>query len=881
MRTFLLTVLVLSSVGLLAQPPQLPLTSPLAWPGTTSYDAAIPTPQQVLGYTIGERHTLPSQVVRYFEAVAEASDRVTVRQHGLSYEGRPLIHAIVTQPKDQNRLDELALRQQRAIVNFNSSQEALARPTIPGSDNTTPIDARAMEATNLADMPAVAYMGYSIHGNEASGTEAAILTLYHLAAGQGPAVDSVLNNVVTIIDPLFNPDGRDRFTDWVNRNRGAVATTDPQDREHNEPWPSGRTNHYWFDLNRDWLPAQHPESQARLEMFYAWRPQVLTDYHEMGSEATYFFQPGIPSRTNPFTPARNQELTGLITDYSARALDRIGSLYYTRESFDDFYYGKGSTYPDVTGSIGILFEQASSRALDREIPGGTINYGFSIRNQLAASLATLQATAALKDEMLQHSRDFYAGSSAYAKTLPTKAYLLPLRGQAARALELAQLLQTHRIQVYPVTGQVSAEGTTYGAGEALVIPTDQPQARLMQAILEPTTRFEDSLFYDVSTWTLPLAFDVEWMPLGVLPKGQYDPNPQAFANLHSELKPQQGNIIGNLATAYAAVIPYDSYYAPRAAYRITSAGGHARLLNEPSASVIQGKRVDLPRGSIVVPLAQNPIGETRVRELIREIVEQDQVTVYAATTGLTPTGPDFGGRSTQLLRQPKIALLTGEGTSAYQAGEAWHLLAERLHIPVSLIDIDRIGQIDLTRYTHIAMTGGRYNSLDTEALQQWVRDGGTLLASHTAAPFVVDKQLVSLEEDKLDVDSLLVARDLPYAQVDEARGAHYIGGAILQVKLDVTHPLAYGIDEDLPMFRQHTRFFLPSKQPGSNVGLYADSPLLSGYLSSERLAQAANKAAIVEQQVGQGRVILIFDNPNFRAFWRGSERVWLNALMLR
>ncbi len=854
--------------------PQLPLTSELSWPGTTSYNPNIPTPEEVIGHRIGERHTIPSQVVRYFEAVAKTSDRVTLREHGRTHEGRALIHAIVTRPEDQSRLDEIAVTHQRTIVNFESIQELVNESQIPGSKNpiTSSREAPFVGAKDITSLPAVAYMGYSIHGNEASGTEAAMLTLYHLAAGKGPAIDSVLERVVTIIDPMFNPDGRDRFCDWANRNRGGVATTDPQDREHNEAWPNGRTNHYWFDLNRDWLPLQHPESQARIEMFYAWRPQVLTDYHEMGSEATYFFQPGIPSRTNPFTPARNQELTGLITDYSAKALDRIGSLYYTRESFDDFYYGKGSTYPDVNGSVGILFEQASSRALDREISSGTISYGFSIRNQLSASLATLQATAALKDELLKHSHDFYAGSSAFAKTLPTKAYFLPLKGQRTRAAELATLLVKHRIRVYSPKKAFSVDGIKYEKHDGYFIPTDQPQARLIQAVLEPNLSFKDSLFYDVSTWSLPHAFDVDIHRLKSIPNGVLNKygNNEMWAI---------GSVKGNRKTAYGYVFPFDTYYAPRALYRILEAGGHARLLHEQSSIVVDGKEVDIPRGSVMIPLEQNPIGVDKVNEIVDLITKEDAIIVHAVTSGLTPSGPDLGGRSTELLKQPKIALLTGEGTSAYQAGEAWHLLSERLHIPVSLLDMNQLGRADLSRYTHIAMAGGRYNSIDVASLQKWVRAGGTLLASHTAAGWAVDNKLVTLEENRLDIDSLL--QGLPYAQLDEARGAQYIGGAILNVELDATHPLAYGIGDKLPMFRQHTRFFKPSEKPGSTVGRYASDPLASGYLSRERRKQAGGQASIIESQMGRGRVILFFDNPNFRAFWRGSERVWLNGIMLR
>ncbi len=829
-------------------PPRLPLTAETSWPGTERYDPAVPTPEQVIGHRIGSRHTDPAQVVRYFEAVAAASERVSLFQHGRTHEGRPLIHAIVTTPERQSQLDSLQ-RQHRRLF------------TAPES----------FSASELGAMPAVAYLGYSIHGNEASGTEASLLTLYHLAAGEGPAVDSALANVVTLIDPLFNPDGRNRFVDWANQNRGAVANADPQDREHNEPWPGGRTNHYWFDLNRDWLPAQHPESQARLELYYRWRPQVLLDYHEMGSDATFFFQPGIPSRTNPLTPPGNQELTGRITDYSARALDRIGSLYFTRESYDDFYYGKGSTYPDINGAIGILFEQASSRALLREVPAGTLDYGFTVRNQLTASLATVQAISELRGTLLQNSLDFYGGSAAYASTLAVSDYVIPLRGQSVRAAELANLLRRHRVDVYDLSEATELEGERYGPGEAIVIPTQQRQARLLHAIMEPVAEFDDSLFYDVSTWSLPLAFDLRIIRSTGLAVGARG------AALDTVIA--AGELIGASDSAYAYVIPWESYAAPRVAYRLLAAGGQARVMQNPAGVVVGGESYTAPRGSLVVPLLQNTIAPDSVRAVVERAVATDGVRAYAVRSGLTPFGPDLGGRSLTLLTEPKVALLTGEGTSPYQAGEAWHLLSERVGMPVSLLDVDQLPRADLSRYTTLAMTGGNYPDLDPGLLQDWVKAGGRLIASHTAANWAVDNDLVALEEDTLALDSVFV--DLPYAQLDEARGAQEIGGAILRATLDTTHPVAYGLSPKLPLLRQQERFFWPSETPGANVGTYSDTAALaSGYISRERGERLGGRAAIVAERLGRGEIILFFDDPVFRSFWRGSERAWLNAVVL-
>lgn len=824
---------------------ELPFTLETPLPGVTGYDPAIPTPDEVIGHRIGTRHTEPHQVVAYFRAVAAASERVVLEEHGRTYEGRPLIHAIVTAPANHARLD--AIRE----ANLRLSEA-------PGS----------VDDALLASMPVILYQGYSIHGNEASGTEAAVLYLYHLAAGQGPAVEEALEQAVILLDPMFNPDGRHRFTTWVNGNRGRVPTADPQDREHNEPWPGGRTNHYWFDLNRDWLPAQHPESQGRLDLFHAWRPQVLTDHHEMGGDATYFFQPGIPSRTNSNTPPLNQELTAAIAAYHARALDRIGSLYYTEESFDDFYYGKGSTYPDINGAVGILFEQASSRALVREVVDGTLHYAFTVRNQFVTSLSTLEAAVAMRERLLRYQRDFYAGAAAFAREQPVKAYVVGLAPGRTRAQALAALLRRHCIRVYELARDVEAGGHRFRAGDAYVVPLDQPQARLIKAVMERVNAFQDSLFYDVSAWTLPLAFDVPYGEVRRDPSGLLGPEV-------TRVSMDGGRLVGGRSDV-AYVMRWNRYFAPRALYRFLEAGIRPRLMHEPFTAVVAGKEVAFERGAVVVPVVPRDGAEVEVQALVERAVAEDHVEIYAVDAGLTPGGPDLGGPSGSVLEQPRIALLTGSGTSSYQVGEAWHLLNERFGIPVSLLDVDDVGRADLSRYNTLVLAGGSYGPLPADKVRAWVREGGRLVALGSAVGWAVRQELADLDEKPFDLDSLL--RPLPYGAIDRARGAQVIGGSIFEARLDGTHPLAYGLGPTLPVFRTSSTFYQPAKEPGTNVAVYTDDPVLSGYISKERRAQAPGSVAVVARRYGRGRVVLIMDQPNFRAFWWGSNRLFLNAV---
>ena len=830
--------------GLHAQ--QLPLDPPLAVSGVT-YRADVPTPEEVLGYRIGARHTRPHEAYEYVRAIAEASDRVTFSTYARSWEGRPLVQAIITSPANHARLEEI--RQANLQLSEN-----------PGSVG----DAR------LATMPAIIWMGYSVHGNEASGTEAALLTLYHLAAGDGEEVQRVLDNTVVLLDPMYNPDGRDRFVDWVNSYRGAVPTGDPQDAEHNEAWPYGRTNHYWFDLNRDWLPAVNPESEGRLRLFHHWRPQVLTDYHEMGGEATYFFQPGIPSRTNPNTPALNQEMTGRIARFHADILDEIGSLYYTKESFDDFYYGKGSTYPDVNGSVGILFEQASSRALLADTrANGLLTYGFTVRNQAAASISSLRAAVALREELLKMQRDFYASSADVARRSGLAGFVFGDAGAPARARDLVRMLLKHRIRVHELGRAADLDGQRFTPGAAYFVPLDQPQARLVNALFERPTTFTDSLFYDVSAWTLPLAYG--------LPMAEARRADLAGREV-TDAADAPGRIVGGQA-AYAYAIPWGDWHAPRALYALQEAGIRVRLSPDPFTTTVAGERRRFERGTLVVSTVQPDGVPDTLHQAVARIVRENGLTAYALSTGLSLEGPDLGGRAIVTLEQPRIALVIGEGTDANNAGEMRWLLGERFRLPLSLLDADRLARLDLSEYTTILMAGGRYPKEAAEALKRWVNAGGHLIATSSAAGWAVENGLAALEAREADsIDSLLLK--LPYAQIADTRGAQAVGGSIFKAAVDTTHPLGYGMPATMHFFRDSGDFFDPADVPGANVAVYTEAPLVAGYLSDERQEQASGAAALVALRQGRGRVVLMPDNPAFRAFWLGTSTFLLNAIFL-
>lgn len=832
----------LAATPALAQQAMLPIVPALAAPDGVTYDPAIPSPEAVLGVPVGVRHARPDELVRFAELIDRASDRVKVVEYGRTYEGRPLVIAYVTSPANHARLDAIKAAHHRLT-------------DAPGS----------VGDDEIRRMPVVAYFGYSVHGNEASGSDASMAALYHLAAGRGASIDRLLESSVILLDPSFNPDGRGRFVSWIDRFAGANPTADPQDVEHSEAWPGGRGNHYWFDLNRDWLPLVHPESEARVRVFHDWRPNLLLDWHEQGSEATYFFQPGVAARVNPSTPTDNQALTRRIATYHASALDRIGSLYFTGENYDDFYYGKGSTFPDAQGAVGILFEQASSRSRVVDTRGsGRLTYGFTVRNQLATSLSTMEAMVALHDDLLRHTRDTYRGASGFARTAGVGAYVFG--GEPSRAGRLVDLLRTHRIRVHRLGQTVTLDGQTFRSGEAFAVPADQPQARLIRGMMERPTTFTDSLFYDISAWTYPLAYGLSFAEAGSVRLGD---------EVTASAVPL-GRVVGGGSVAYA--IPWGRFTAARALYRLQDRGVRVRLANRAfDAATAEGRRT-FGAGTLIVSLGQQDVPADSVRRWVETVAREDGVEAYGLGSGLAATGIDVGSPNAVVLQKPVVGLVVGEGTSSLPAGEMWHLLGERMRMPVSLLDARRLGSLDLSRYTTLIFTGGTYPGVSGEAIRAWVQRGGRLVATGQGAAWAVRSGVVTGIEAKSSPSTDSTLRALPFDRQRDARGAEDLAGALFEARVDVTHPVGYGLPERLVFFRDDAAFFRAPSAPGQAVATYTASPRIAGYLPRRYVRTAPGSAAVVAQRIGQGSAVLMFDTPTFRGFWLGTSQMALNAV---
>lgn len=807
-------------------------------PQNVNYDSSIPTPAEGIGHELGEWHVTHDKLVQYLQALAASSDRIRIETRGHTYEDRPLLLLTISSPENLGKLE--SLREQHLAAT-------------DGLAGTAPPAAR----------PIVIYQGFSVHGNEPSGSNAALAYAYYLAAAQGPEIESYLKHVVILLDPSFNPDGLQRFAYWANSNRSQNLNPDPNEREYHEVWPGGRTNHYWFDVNRDWLPVQLPESRARIRTFHNWLPNILTDHHEMGTNSTFFFQPGEPDRVHPLTPARNQELTAEIGTYHARALNRIGSLYYTEENYDDYYYGKGSTFPDVVGSIGILFEQASSRGHIQESENGLLTFPFTIRNQFTTALSTLEAAHGMREKILAYQQAFYEDLRNEASKSKISGYVFGDDKDAAKAWHLAEILHRQNIELYSLDQETRLDGKTFQPGSAYVVPARQKNHRLIKAMFEKRTTFSDSLFYDISAWTFPLAFNLDVAEIS---------SPDRMGQQLSTLPALKGGV--NRKSSYAYLFEWHEYYTPKALNSILSKDLRAKVAKAPFS--LEGVRYDY--GTILIPVANQDMDPDALYEFLQQVAEESHIQILAADTGVT-SGIDLGSNEFDPLKKQEVALLVGEGIRSYDAGEIWHLFDTRYGTKITKIDTRYLNTTDLKKYTDIIVPGFSNDKGLEEALavklKEWVKEGGSLIGYRNTAEWLNKNELMKLKFRK----DTLVAKNISFGEKADFKGAQVTGGGIFEARIDRSHPVNFGYKNTiLPLFRNTNIYLEAAENSYDNPIRYTDNPLLSGYISEENLDLLKNSVPFQVQELGKGKVMLFTDNTNFRAFWYGTNKLLMNAI---
>ena len=812
-------------------------------PKDTQYKVGITTPTQALGASVGEWHARHDQIANYMQLLAAQSDRVSLVETGRTHENRPLHLLAFSSTKNQKNLAEI---QTRHIKNLGRS-----------ADKNDPL---------------IIWMGYSVHGDEPSGSNAALLIAYYLAAGESESIDKLLNDNVVLLDPSVNPDGLSRFAQWANMHKGKNPVSDPNHREHRQAWPSGRTNHYWFDLNRDWLLLTHPESRARIKQFHQWRPHVLTDFHEMGTNSTYFFQPGIASRKNPWTPLKNVELTAALGDFHAAALDKTKKLYFTQESFDDFYYGKGSTYPDAHGSIGILFEQASSRGHIQDSVNGPLKFSDTIQNQVTTSLSTFAGALANKQSLLDYQVDFAEQTKKLVKDDDFDGYILNEKFDQARFSKMLDILSAHQIQYFPLSKDVKVDGQTFDSVSSMFVPLDQPQYRLIKSLFSTRKSFDDNTFYDVSNWNLPLAFNIQYQAVKRQPKLDKQILKKS-TTIHPEL----------LSSAYAYAFSWKNYQAPKLLQRLLANNVKVKLAGEAFFAQTAQGGMSFAAGAVIVPIAlEQP-------ENLLDIIEVQNteldIAIHSVTSGLTRQGIDLGSRKMLNVTQPKVLLIGGRGTSQYELGEVWHYLDQHVDMPVSITDLEQLGKFPFDNYTHMIWVEGNYKKVPKETVSKiegWINKGGVLIGQKSAANWFSDKKWLKADfKSNKEITIAFETTGMTYKDQEALKAKQRIAGAVFETQLDISHPLAFGYTSStLPMLRNSALVMRLPDKPFITVASYVKSPLMAGYSADELQQLIGGSAAIVSHNFGKGKVVGFATNINFRGVWYGTSRLMSNAIFM-
>ena len=805
---------------------------------TSNYNQLIPTPESIIGHQVGEFHVSHDKLSHYVQEVSKNSDRVKLVNRGKTYENRTSWLMIITSESNHLRLEEI----RKNHLELSNSKN------------------KNIDVTN---MPIVVYQGFSVHGDEPSGTNASLPLIYHLLASNSEETKELLNDVVILLDPSLNPDGLQRFSQWANSNKNQSLNPDNNDREYNQYWPRARTNHYWFDLNRDYLPNQLIESNFKIQTYTEWLPNIMTDHHEMGTNSSFFFQPGVPERKNPLISDLNQDLTREIATYHEEALNEIGSLYYSEESFDDFYFGKGSTYPDANGGIGILFEQGSSRGHIQESVNGIITFPFTIKNQLATAFSTLKAAKNMRVKLLNYMKNFF-DDQIDLNSKRTKNIVFGKLKDESTVYHLADILKSHKIKFNSISKDIVINGKKYLKDNSYIVPMNQPKRTLIEAMFYTQTKFKDSLFYDVSSWTLPLAFNINYD----YTDGLSQSNISSLIDNEVEDIIKPNGMIDNKSD-YAYIFEPHDYYTQAAIYQILDKG--LRVKTATRKFSIKGKDYDY--GTYMIPVQNQELSSDEIYELLSKISVDYNVDFESHSTGITD-GIDFGSNNFAIVRQPKIGLIVGDGVRSYDAGEIWHLLDTRYDIPISKLDVGNLGYIDLNKYSHIILADYSGRRINSDQIKEYVDNGGNLIAYRNSIRWVSD----NLNEIEL-LSNDLVAEDVAFDERQAFYGAQQTGGAIFKSSIDKSHPINYGIESNtLPLFRNSNVYMSKDKQSFNNPILYTNDPLMSGYVSEENLSLLKKSSPFKLVRKGRGKILLMTDNTNFRAFWFGTNRILLNML---
>ncbi len=815
--------------------------------------AQVPTPEQFLGYKVGTRFTPHHRLVDYFKAVAAAAPSVVKLQpYGTTNEGRPLMVAFISSAANISNLEAIRTANV-AVVNKESAAPA--------------------------SQPVIVWLSYNVHGNEPSSSEAALLTLHALVDPANAQTKQYLQNTVVVMDPCLNPDGRDRYVNWYNSVVGTTYNPSPSAREHNEPWPRGRANHYNFDLNRDWAWQTQTESRQRVPLYNRWMPQVHVDFHEQGANSPYYFAPAAEPFHEVVTKWQ-RDFQATIGRNHARYFDEKGWLYFTKERFDLLYPSYGDTYPIYNGAIGMTYEQGGIGAgLGLVIDNGdTLTLVDRALHHHTTGLSTVEVASKhavqLKNEFARYFEVANAGVGDY------KAFVLkPGKNDSARLASLLQLLKQNNIEYYSgasasVRGynyETSKEETISVAENDIVIPSAQPKSNLVKVLFEPTTKLSDSATYDITAWSLAYAY-------GIKTFGSRTALPAARATRMPDVAQRGNPLPSNTAEPYAYVIPWNGVQSVKLVSALLKKGIKLRFATTPFESGGQ----QFERGAVIVLRTGNQY-MPQLWQMVRSLATEAGVPLAAVNSGFVDKGLDFGSSSVVPMKARKVALLTGDGVSSLAAGEVWHFFEQVINYPLTLINAADAGRIAWIDYDVVIMPDGAYRFLSdktsADAFRAWISGGGNVVALEGAVAQLsrLDWSIKAKKADEQEPKDLseFVTR-YESRERDALRGM--TPGSIFRVKLDNTHPLAFGYPEQYYTLKQDAAIYEYIKDGGWNVGVLQKEKPVAGFVGTNLAKRLQNGLLFGVQEIGRGSVTYLTDDVLFRSFWENGKLLFSNAV---
>lgn len=880
-RVMLSIFFVLGAVSPLVQPTAAHSSATARSAGPAQPSSAIQTPAEFLGYELGERFTYSHLVRGYFTHVAERSDRVTLQTYGETYQGQPLVLVTVTSPQNHASLEEIRTN--------NLKLTGL------------------MEGAPTANRKAILWMSYNVHGNEASSSEAAMQTLYELATRTDAEVTSILATTVILMDPVLNPDGRDRYVSGVTQRTGRTPNPHHSAQEHQENWPGGRSNHYLFDLNRDWAWMVQKESQARIAAYQRWMPHVHVDFHEMGYQAPYFFAPAA-APYHPVITDWQKQFQQTIGSYNMEAFDREGWIYFTREVFDLYYPSYGDTWPTYNGSVGMTYEQAGGGFAGlsvRKPEGDNLTLKDRLTHHHVAGLATAKAVSDNADKVVRAFEAYFADS----RTRPAgtwHSFIVKGDQNPDRIHALLSQLDRHNIRYSRVSQARSATGFDFSTGREgrvsiasgdILITTSQPKGQLARVFFEPAPTVPDSLTYDITAWEAHYRYGLSGFALreklssgAALTSADLAPS---FRVVPADGGPAVRTAV-NVDRPYAYLLRWESLADARFLADWLEAGGLARVSEKPFQ--IGAQR--FAAGTLVITREGNPALRDTFDATIREIAEAHARTLYAASSGAVSSGSDLGSSSMRLVKAPAVAMVSQQGTSSLSAGEVWHFFDQQVGYPVTLIPAEGLGTRSLKDFDVLVMPSGYYSTIRGNAWQEitdWVRRGGRLVAIEDANRVLARQDAfgIKVKDGESDEDggaagarsastsSGSLPGDNTHAYGDsERRGiSDSNAGAIFRATLDPTHPLAFGYGPQATILNTTSTAY-EYLGSGWTVASFPKGSLTSGFVGSEALPRLEESLYAGVESMGSGSAVYFPVNPLFRGFWENTKLLFANAVFL-